>query len=67
MSHLSHHLATVLIDEQMRVAVERQRAKALSEPPERAGGGVDAHERQRALVRASLLLSRRDPATRRRA
>jgi hypothetical protein len=33
----------------------------------RACGPAVAHERQRALVRASLLLSRREPETRRRA
>jgi hypothetical protein len=65
MSHLSYHLVQVLIDEQLRVARERQRPEASVEPPQRAGDGVSPHERQRALVRASLLLSRRDPAPRR--
>jgi hypothetical protein len=58
MSHLSYHLAQALIDEQLRVASERRRAKASNEPPAPAGDGLSAHERQRALVRASLLLSR---------
>lgn len=65
-SLIHHHHAAVVRDEQLRVADMRRRAKA-SAPPERVGRGTDAHERQRALVRLSLLLSRRrDPATHRR-
>jgi hypothetical protein len=63
MSHLCSHLAQGMIDEELRVARDCQRTDARDEPLQRAGG-VDAHERQRALVRASLRLSRWDPATR---
>jgi len=63
--HLTH--AAVVRDEQLRVAREHRRSEASSESLERPDSDrMDAHEYQRALVRASLLLSRREPASRRR-
>jgi hypothetical protein len=59
------HAATIR-DERLRVADARRHAETTARL-ERMGGGVDAHERHRALVRLSLLLSRqRDRAPHRR-
>jgi hypothetical protein len=54
LSHLSPAVAQVIIDDRLRVSRERRR---LQRPPAEVGA---AHRRQRALVRASLLLSARE-------
>jgi hypothetical protein len=59
MSDLHGYLARVLVDDRVREASERQRALAPEEPGSRAR---EAHSLQRALVRTSLLMSRRDDA-----
>jgi hypothetical protein len=64
MSNLRHHLASEVIDDRLRVAAQRRRVE-MSAPL--ADTAMEAHRRQRALVRLSLLLARRqDPATHRR-
>jgi hypothetical protein len=58
------YTATTIRDDQLRAAATHRRARA-SAPPERAGG-PEAHQRQRTLVRLSLLFARRrGPATQR--
>ena len=54
MSGLHGYLARVLVDDRVRAASERQRALDPEQPARKA------HALQRALVRASLLMSRRD-------
>ena len=62
----SNHSAPDLIDDPVRLAAGRLRP-AIAELLELAHRSTGSHERQRALVRASLLMSRRqDPATHRR-
>jgi hypothetical protein len=61
-AQLPHHLAQQLIDDQLRVARDRRRASLASTKD----NGKDK-KHQRALVQASLLLSRRlDRSTHRR-
>ena len=62
MSHLSYHLAQALTADQLEVARPNHRPAARDEPVKRLASGQDDHERQRALVRASLLVSRRRDA-----
>jgi hypothetical protein len=63
---LPPHLADAMIDERLRSASER-RASRVAAAGRQAPSDLDAHGRQRMLVRASVLLSRRsDPATSRR-
>jgi hypothetical protein len=65
MSHLSSQLARAVIAEQLRIAQARPRQQTRAGRLERIGGGADAHNRQRALVCASLLLSPRHDAAER--
>jgi hypothetical protein len=51
------HLARVLVDDRLRAARARQ---AGERPARREQSAREAHAFQRALVRASLLVSRRD-------
>jgi hypothetical protein len=61
MSNLRYHFARDVIDERLHVAAQQWRAETSAPLADKA---MDAQERQRALVRLSLLLSRRqDPAT----
>jgi hypothetical protein len=53
---LHGHVARELVADSLRDASERRRSTALVADATKA----DAHARQRALVRASLLLSRRE-------
>ena len=62
MSHLSYHLAQALTERELQVARANHRPAAPDEPVKRLASGRDDHERQRALVRASLLVSRRRDA-----
>jgi hypothetical protein len=55
--NLTSHVMRERIDDQLRVAAERRRA-GVGASPERSDAG-DAHDRQLALVLASLLFSRR--------
>ena len=67
MSNLSYHLAQALTDDLLKVVSRSYRLAARDEPDKRLASGPDDHERQRALVRASLLGSpRRDAPTHRR-
>jgi hypothetical protein len=60
---LSHHLARATQDERDRANRHRRLRRSVEQTPEQEA----AHRRTRALVRASLLLSRRaDPASHRR-
>jgi hypothetical protein len=64
MTGLSHHLAEAETDDRLRRASEHRRAQPLGDI---LGRATNLGERQRSLVRLSLLFSRRsDPATARR-
>jgi hypothetical protein len=58
MGQLSNHVAQAVIDERLRSASERRASQSAASPVEPAAHH-DMHWRQRALVQASLLLSRR--------
>jgi hypothetical protein len=59
MGDIHGYLARVLVDDRMRAASERRRTL---DPELPASPAREAHAFQRALVRASLLVSRRDDA-----
>ena len=66
LGQLTPHLADAQVDDRLRTARERRASRVTPAPPTPAGD-PDAHERQRRLVWASLLLSRRsDRSTSRR-
>jgi hypothetical protein len=58
--------AAVVSDEQRRSVKSDHQSEADGGSLEQRADHVRAHEQQRALVRASLLLSRQEPASRRR-
>ena len=64
--HPSHLLAQIILDERLRDAAEHAHRHVPGEPRRPSPSGQDAHTLQRALVRASLLLSRREDAPRHR-
>jgi hypothetical protein len=65
LTHLTD--AAVVSDDRVRVALENQRPDVGREPLERAGSDrVQTQERHCTLVRARLLHSRREPASRHR-
>jgi len=66
LGQLTPHLGHAQVDDRLRTARERRVSRVTPAPPSPAGN-PDAHERQRRLVSASLLLSgRSDRSTSRR-
>ena len=66
LGQLTPHLGNAQAEDRLRTARERRASRVAPAPPGPAGD-IDAHERQRRLVWASLLLSRRSdtPSSRR--